>query len=115
MQFVNVDPLIDADARLKPLVANATEVLERTVGPASAPRVSATWKLLNVDKDRQLIQLQLSDYTGATPAVHFAPDELESDRRTRDRMLRLWGDLLQVRSHKLLDEILKSSHETGTN
>ena len=115
MKSVEISPSIQADSRLGQLVRRATEVLERTIGPKSSPLVSASWSLVNDERQRPLLRLEVSDFTGTpTPAV-FAPDDLEDDWRTEGRMLRLWGDLLQVRSHRQLDEILNSSANPETN
>ena len=113
MKSVEIAPSIQADPRLNPLVLRATDVLERTVGPSSSPGVSAAWSLLNDEKARPLLRLEIFDFTGSPAPVVFAPDELKSDWQVEGRMLRLWGDLLQVRSHKQLEEILKSSSDPG--
>jgi hypothetical protein len=110
-----IDPFIDADPLLRPLVKNANEILERTIGPASSPGVSAEWKLVTDPQKRSLLQLCLSDFTGSVPPAAFAPDELKSDWHTRGRMLRLWGDLLEVRSHQQLEGLLKWSSDRGTD
>jgi hypothetical protein len=82
------------------LLQQATARLEEVVG-SSAGQVQAEWNRTKDSRGRTIYTLRLSDWTG-TVSADFAPDELQSSS-LRYRLLRLWGDLLQVRSHKLLE------------
>jgi len=88
------------------LLQQATMLLEGVLGP-SASLVTVEWDRREDSQGRILYPLRLSDWTGAVSAS-FAPDELRSPSHMRVRLYRLWGDLLQVRNHKLLQEMAKS-------
>src|SRR5438128_50772 len=94
---------IARDERLNASVNAASGILSDIIGP-SGSEVRAEWSHRLDSQGRPLIRLQLSDYTGSVEA-DFAPDELEKPRQVRYRLHRLWGDLLQVRSHKQLEEL----------
>src|SRR5947209_4414721 len=85
------------------LLQQATERLKKILG-TSADRVSVEWDRGQDVRGRAQYTLKLSDHTGQV-AASFAPDELSLSAHMRYRLLDLWGDLLQVRSHKLLQEL----------
>jgi hypothetical protein len=87
------------------LAKKATELLGEV--PGSNPwLVTAEWDRGEDDRSRAVVTLRLSDYTGSVTGV-FDPKELESPSQTRKRLYRLWGDLLQARSHRQLQDLLK--------
>jgi len=89
------------------LALQATQRLEEAIGPP-APRVSATWDLDEDERGRAAITLELADATESAKA-RFEPSELARDsNRTRLRFIRLWGDVLQEKSHRLLQKLLAS-------
>jgi hypothetical protein len=85
------------------LLQQVTNQLEEILGPAAA-RVKAEWDRQTDAKGRLLFILSLTDWTGSVRA-DFAPDELRSADHLRYRLHRLWGDLLQVRSQKQLEQL----------
>ena len=107
MKDVEIELAIRADPSLLALVHRANESLEAGLGRSSGT-VSASWRLLEDDRGRPFLQLIISDWSGRAEAV-FAPDDLKNDRYVQGRMIRLWGDLLEIRSHKLLEEIRAAS------
>lgn len=96
----NIDVTIQADEALYRGVARANEILEAESGP-SADEAKADWSLGADEQDRPLLTLTLSDFMGAVPA-RFAPGELGDEESLRVRLHRLWGDLLQVRTGRLI-------------
>jgi len=84
----------------------ATRLLEDVLG-RSADRVTAQWERSTDENGRSVVILHLSDWT-ATVTARFSSAELNQAETLRARLHRLWGDLLQVRSHRLLDELLES-------
>jgi hypothetical protein len=86
-----------------PLLQQATRRLEEAVGQSTGP-VTGQWDRTEDDKGRTLYTLHLKDFTGEVMG-RFAPDELRSPEQTSYRMYRLWGDLLQVRTQKQLEEL----------
>jgi hypothetical protein len=78
----------------------ASAYLEELAGP-SGVGVTATWD--RTDDGNYL--LRLSDWCGEV-SEQFAASELRSAKRWRWPLLRLWGDLLENRSHKLFDKLV---------
>ena len=58
------------------------------------------------DRGRPLLWLEIKDWSGEAQAK-FAPDELKNPRQTSSKIIRLWGDLLQTRSHKQVADLEK--------
>ena len=86
-----------------------SQALEET-GPTSK-RVTADWDLVTDADRRRWVTLTLSDDTGIRVETRFMPDEFANDSRLLARLYRVWGDLLQERSHKQLDALLAGSSE----
>lgn len=107
MKTLELDPAIEANPDLLAAVRRANELLEVELGRSSG-LVSASWKLLYDDRDRILLRLTISDWTGSVYTI-FTPDDLKDAWKTQGRISWLWGDLLQIRSHKLLDEMQAAS------
>jgi hypothetical protein len=89
------------------LLQQASRTLEEILGQ-SGSLVTAEWDRGEDDRGRTLYILRISDWTGSATAV-FAPADLEHAGHLRSRLYRLWGDLLQVRSHYQLQELADSS------
>src|SRR5438552_3451260 len=82
------------------LLQEATKVLDAVLGQSSSP-VSAEWDYGQDERGRPRFRLTLSDFSGRVSA-DFTPSELRSAEQLRRRLVPLWGDLLQIRSHELL-------------
>lgn len=96
-------PNLRQDRELLPLILQATSVLQDVAGP-SAGLTEAEWDLGTDGQSRTNVVLRVADSFDSVTAV-FTPSELRSDSQTRFRIRRLWGDLLQIRSHRELDEL----------
>jgi hypothetical protein len=90
------------------LVQHATQRLEEIV-PSTGP-VVAEWDRTEDHTGRPRYLLKLSGFDSEV-RDEFAPDELASDPEMGVRLSRLWGDLLQVRSHKLIQELIGGQPE----
>jgi hypothetical protein len=88
------------------LVRHATRRLEEVVGPA-APHVTAEWDLGEDERGKAVFVLRLSDGSVSVSAT-FTPEEMAAGGLMRLRFIRLWGDLLQERSHRQLQELTSS-------
>lgn len=97
MQNIEIPASIAQNSEWLTRVRVATTLLDEEIGSAAA-RVSAKWNLIS-HNGLPGFELEISDYTGCARA-RFALDELQDSRHLRDRLHRLWGDLLQDRSHK---------------
>jgi hypothetical protein len=86
-----------------------TEILEQVLGPASG-QVKAEWDKSTDARGRPVYVLRLSDWTGAASAV-FAPDDLNPTNLLWARLYRLWGQLLQIRNHRQLEELASMAGE----
>jgi hypothetical protein len=93
------------------LTERAMVVLHEILG-TSRGLVSEVWDLAEDVQGRPVVTLTLSDFTGIVAAV-FTPTELEDSGLVRSRLNRLWGELLQIRSHKQLERMTKSLFEAG--
>jgi hypothetical protein len=93
------------------LLQKVTEQLEDIVGK-SAEQVTAEWKRGQDKRGRTLYTLNISDSTEQV-AADFAPQELRSPSQMRLRLLELWGDFLQVRSHKQLQKLTEDAGQVG--
>ena len=98
------------------LLQEATKLLEKTTrttssgmpAVSSASDVTAVWSLQERD-GRPVYVLKLSD-PASDATTEFLPSDLRNPGQSRDlpfRLARLWGDLLEKRSHKLLEELKK--------
>jgi hypothetical protein len=85
------------------LLQRATAYLEEVAGSSGAG-VTVSWDRSD-SGHRYRYLLRLSDFTGEASETFF-PSELWSSKRMRWPLLRLWGDLLQIRSHKLMDKLI---------
>ena len=93
------------------LLQQATKLLEEVLGPAAA-WVMAEWDRQEDARGHSFCTLRISDWTG-TVSANFTPDELHSSSQDRYLWYRLWGDLLQVRSHQQLSELTSGSVQVG--
>lgn len=91
---------IKNDERLCSLVEKATELLIGELGQ-SADTAEACWITHTDELSRRIVQLSLSDWSGSVVA-DFGEGQLVDVRRLQWRLGRLWGDLLQIRSHHQL-------------
>ena len=73
--------------------------------------VRARWDRVDDDRGRSLYSLKIADFSGEAEA-RFAPDELQDGTHMRVRLYKLWGDLLQARNRKQMEE-LQETVDTG--
>lgn len=109
MKSLTIDPRIVADDRLLSLVDKANRLLESELGP-SGDTVSASWQLdelLEDNQGRSQLWLEIEDWSGRVK-TELSREELASPRQTSARLVRLWGDLLQIRSHRQIETVTQS-------
>jgi hypothetical protein len=109
---VTYSPRIERGGQGHRLLEQATQLLEEVLGQ-SAGLVAAEWDQLVDERGRKYYILNLSDPGAGTRTVKFAPGELSSPTHLRYRLYRLWGDLLQDRSHKQLKELTRAGDQAG--
>jgi hypothetical protein len=107
-----VSGTIDNDKILSSRIQRAKQILEDVIGPTH-PHVSAEWRFVNDANNRQMLLLILSDFTGARMEARFAPDDLANEGHLRAKFYRIWGDLLQFRSHRQLQELSGRGDASG--
>ncbi len=114
MKEIEIDREIRRNPTLHAAVDRATRMLEEELGK-SAGLVSAEWVYSEADKNPLI--LKISDWTGSA-ATRISDAALEPAFESRLRIVlgRLWGDLLQIRSHKqmeVLNKLVKSLEDGG--
>jgi hypothetical protein len=100
---------VDQVSESNTLLQQATQCLEEVLGPSSG-QVNVDWALTKDAKGRAVYTLRLSDQSGSV-TDQFGPDELRCGRPLRYRLNRLWGDLLQERSHQQLRRLTEGGGE----
>src|SRR5438105_4829026 len=100
----SISESIRGDQVLGPRVLRANQLLGEVIGP-TAESVNVKWDLAKDARDRPVVHLVLSDFTKARVEAQFAPDELTNEGHLYDRFYKIWGDLLQRRSHQQLDQL----------
>jgi hypothetical protein len=86
------------------LLQRATNWLQEDAGP-SASHAIVEWDRIEDEKSHPHYMLRISDKLDAASAS-FDRDELTGGTLLRYRLSRVWGDLLQARSHRLLDDLM---------
>ncbi len=84
------------------LLQRATERLEEIVRRSLDP-VTAEWDRTQ-DDGEPLYTLRLADWSGSA-TVDFRPKDLGDSGRLDNRLYRVWDELLEIRSHKLLERL----------
>ncbi len=97
---------------LLPLASRATLALSNVLGPSSGV-VAAEWDRAEGPGGETVVTLRLSDNAGAVTGT-FTPEDLKSPKILKNRLYRLWGDLLQIRNHQQLAELGAGSGREGT-
>ncbi len=93
------------------LAQAATDQLEKVLGP-SAELVDAEWDRAGSAANGDGLALTLRDRTGEAQTF-FSSRDLKNPSRVSINLHRLWGDLLQVRSHKQRRDLLGGGKEGG--
>ena len=102
---VKIDEAIRKDPKLRPLIERASTSLEEEIG-TSKYSVSAEWTLEKSGQELPMIGLKISDGVDSA-SDRFEPAFLERvpDSSLRIRFIRLWGDLLQEKSHRQMKHL----------
>ncbi len=107
MKEIEIDDAIRRDPKLLAAVEHASRLLEEAIGP-SAATVSAKWEQFAADQPNPSIRLRISDWTGSAMTL-FQRSVLGkmTESALSLAFVRLWGDLLQERSHKQVELLNK--------
>jgi hypothetical protein len=98
---VEIDAAIEADPALSILVHQATEILRNEIlGGEWKDRVLVSWRVFGQHRDSAMLRLQIDD-APAFIETDFSPSDLKNREYVERWMNRMWGDLLQIRLHKL--------------
>jgi hypothetical protein len=100
----NIDKLIESDPALAAAVQQAAKILE-TVAGNTVLRVTADWKFVEDSAPGSAVTLTLSEQDGAVLSARFFREEMHRPGYLRKRLHRLWGDLLQLASHKQMEKV----------
>ncbi len=91
------------------IARHATRRLEEVAGP-SAPGLTVVWDAVFPQGVYQFTMQILDKDVGVTST--FSPEELRSPARSRARLLEIWGDFLQLRSHFELRALTSTEEAT---
>lgn len=105
MNVAYSDPAKQAGEHFE-LLRQATARLKETLGSAQ-DSVHARWDRVEDEQGRLLYSLKIADFSGEVEAT-FTPNDLRTDDPLREadmrfRLARLCGELLRIRSHKLME------------
>lgn len=89
------------------LLQQVTERLKEVVEPYQ-DRVKVEWDRREDEGGQPLYTLRIEDRPDAAQA-NFAPVDLKSGHHLDFRLYRLWGKVLQSRSHRLLRDMREGS------
>ena len=92
------------------LLEHANKLLEKVLRHATVS-TEVQWDRVEDARGRTQYELKLSDWIGSV-SRQFSPSELRSPSDLNYWLIRLYGDLLQIRSHHLL-EVLTSGVESS--
>lgn len=99
---------IRADRRLSEAVDQTRSLIDDVLGETTPP-AAARWHTDSDPSGRLIAVLNLSDWTYPEGVeARFRPEELGPDPSTSRKVQRLCGELLQVRNHKLLEELVRT-------
>ena len=102
---LSIDPATMADPEMGAWVLTATEFLERELDRSSIP-VSISWTLAEDQKGRRVVRLGISDSTSQIQA-DFTREDFQDSRQVSARLIRVWGDFLQERSHNQIASLAR--------
>ena len=89
------------------LFQQATKLLEHALRRSTVP-IDVQWDRVEDPNGRTCYELKLSDWIGSV-STRFTPSELYSSANLNRRLIRLYGDLLEIRSNHLLETLLSGS------
>jgi hypothetical protein len=109
---IRVSNRIKSDSSLSFAVDQASKVLVAEA-PPTGRFVTADWNIIATEgggPTAAIIELKMTDPWSGDAAMRFTPDDLTDRSRVETSLLRLWGDLLEDRSHKQIEEL----HSVGS-
>ena len=104
-------PELLADPELGPVAKRAARTLDEVAGRTAAP-ARAVWSKGSGANNTPVIKLKLWDDWGSID-FETVPRVLSSDSEMRYTLIRLWGDLLELRSHNQLDSLVEAGTAEG--
>lgn len=106
-----IDPRLETDSYRSLLagVKKANQILRDVIGP-SDEKVSVNWQIAP-DNHKPHLRLIIAKPPDEIKAK-IAPEEFQDENRLRGTLIRLWGDVLEVRSHRLLLGLLELEETT---
>src|SRR5438067_2220966 len=103
---IHIDPQLESE-RFRPWLARlkrANEILGEITRP-STENVLIDWRLAP-ENHKPHFRLALAKPPDRVEA-DIAGDDLEDENGLRRTLIRLWGDVLEVRSHRLVQDLLE--------
>lgn len=100
---ITYEPELARRSDLVEIAKAASVVVEQAIGPP-AERVTATWGIQSDERGRANMELSIADWSGHA-TTRFRTEELQPPEQARLRFIRLWGDLLEQASKRLMQEL----------
>src|ERR1700676_1755591 len=100
---------LEQDKELFQELQAANKILGQELGRRQTS-ATADWERGRDAAGREHLQLTLTDLlTGNRVVAHYRREELKNPKHLEMRIRRLWGDLLEMRSHKQLEQLEAAS------
>jgi hypothetical protein len=106
MKDIKIDDVLKTDPTLLAQIDQVTQLLEEEIGP-SASAIRAEWS--EIDRhDEKVLELTISDGTNESTVVFSRPGLTHMSLDSiRILLIRLWGDILQERSKKQMEKLMR--------
>ncbi|MBY0522137.1 MAG: hypothetical protein K2R98_01990 [Gemmataceae bacterium] len=102
---LTVEEKIKQNTEWDTAVYGATKLLEEMVRNSVARLATVDWTLVWYKDRFPGFLLKISDEVGGTAEMRFTLEELKDGHHLRDRLRRLWADVLSTSSKKLLAKL----------
>lgn len=102
-------PAVQQSETLRSATERVNPWLGEVLKPSPEP-VAAEWDRATVGAGDERVVLRLRDFAGGVTGV-FAPSDFNDRVRTELRFYMLFSDLLQIRTHRLLQDLSGSRPE----
>jgi hypothetical protein len=114
MKEIKIDDAIRSDKLLLEDVERVTQLLEQEIGP-SASEIRAEWSYQGFPDAHspgdRMVKLTISDQSVHSSVVFSRSGlSLIAHQGSRISLIRLWGDLLQERSHRQVEKLKQLVH-----
>jgi hypothetical protein len=98
------------DSSLLPRLHKANEMLRDIIGPSREENVLVDWQA-GADNHKPHLRLKVARPPDQVE-TKIAVDDLKDEEKLWMTLVRLWGDVLEIRSHRQIRELLEVEEAT---